>query len=609
MHILKEYFGYPSFRGIQEEIIQSIGSGNDTLGLMPTGGGKSITFQVPALSMEGVCIVVTPLIALMKDQVMHLKKMGIKAEAIYSGIHRNEIIKILDNAIYDAVKFLYVSPERLANELFLAKLAYMKVCFITVDEAHCISQWGYDFRPSYLKINELRRLLEGVPVLALTATATPHVVSDIVEKLEFGKHGTTDVCQENSEAYEPRVFSMSFKRSNISYVVRYTEDKDRELVHILTSMKGCAIVYTRNRQKTKDISRMLNEHGVNSTYYHAGLDIAIKDQRQRQWHEDEIRVIVATNAFGMGIDKPNVRIVIHLDCPDSLEAYYQEAGRAGRDGERSYAVLLYSESDKHACSKRINYVFPPKEYIRRVYDSLCFFFYVGIDTGVGARLDFDVNKFCMVYRHYPMVMEGALHILQNAGYIYYNPDGENRARVKIVVPSYELYNLGNISETEEKILTTLLRTYGTLFTDLTFIDFTVICDKCKIDSQRLHVTLKEMSRKGVILYVPRRDIPSITFLRNRVDSESLIIPHSIYEDLRKMYDERAKKMFQYAEQGFEDGYTLNADKAICRQRPVRPRQPLRISCWCYSRHQHCAQFLGQHRRDVYPERLEDRLQR
>lgn len=534
---------------------------------MPTGGGKSITFQVPALTKEGVCIVVTPLIALMKDQVMHLKQMGLRAEAIYSGIHRNEIIKILDNAIFGAVKFLYVSPERLGNELFLAKLAYMKVCFITVDEAHCISQWGYDFRPSYLEINKMRALLEGVPVLALTASATPHVVDDIIRNLEFGKHATSDSpSSPSAEEYTPHVFSMSFKRANISYVVRFTDDKERELLHILSSVQGCAIVYTRNRQKTKDISRMLNEHGVSATYYHAGLDIAIKDQRQEQWHDDQVRVIVATNAFGMGIDKPDVRLVIHLDCPDSLEAYYQEAGRAGRDGKRSYAVLLYAKSDRHAWNRHLGTIFPSREYIRRVYDHLCFFFYVGIDSGAGAKLDFDVNRFCTVYKHYPAILEGALNILNNAGYIFYNPDGENRARVKIKVPSYELYTFSSITPFEEEVLTAMLRLYGTLFTDVTYIDFALICNRCKTDSQRLHLTLKELARKGIIIYVPRRDIPSITFLQDRVESSRLIIPRAIYEDLQGRYQERARKMFEYAEQGYDDGCMLDASKATCRQR-------------------------------------------
>ena len=544
---------------------------------MPTGGGKSITFQVPALTQDGVCIVVTPLISLMKDQVMHLKQMGLRAEAIYAGIHRKEIIKILDNAIFGAVKFLYVSPERLGNELFLAKLAYMKVCFITVDEAHCISQWGYDFRPSYLEINKMRALLEGVPVLALTATATPKVVDDIIRNLEFGKHttaddtsltsaGTADTSLTSAREYTPHVFSMSFKRANISYVVRHTEDKERELVHILTSVKGCAIVYTRNRQKTKDISRMLNEHGISATYYHAGLDIAIKDQRQQQWHDGQVRVIVATNAFGMGIDKPDVRLVIHIDCPDSLEAYYQEAGRAGRDGQRSYAVLLYAKSDRHAWNRHLGMVFPSREYIRRVYDHLCFFFYVGIDSGAGAQLDFDMNRFCTVYKHYPAILEGALNILHHADYIYYNPDGENRARVKIKVPSYELYTFSSITPHEEEVLTAMLRMYGTLFTDLTFIDFNMLCSKCRIDDQRLHLTLKELARKGVIVYVPRRDIPSITFLRDRVESSRLIIPRAIYEDLHDMYIERAKKMFEYAEQGYGDDCMLHSSKATCRQR-------------------------------------------
>ena len=353
--ILQQYWGYPDFRGIQENIIRSIGEGRDTLGLMPTGGGKSITFQVPALAKEGVCIVVTPLIALMKDQVDHLIERGIKAAAIYSGMTRQEIIKTLENAIFGGLKLLYISPERLSSELFMAKFRHMNVSFITVDEAHCISQWGYDFRPSYLHIAEIRKLKPSVPVLALTATATLNVVDDIQERLNFK---------------EKNVFRMSFERKNLCYVVRMASDKDAELVHILNAVKGSAIVYVRSRKRTKEISQLLNKNKIKSTYYHAGLEHFTKDIRQQEWQRDEIRVMVATNAFGMGIDKPDVRMVIHMDCPDSLEAYFQEAGRGGRDGQKAYAVLLYNPSDARKLHKRIDDSFPEKDYIRKVYDSL-----------------------------------------------------------------------------------------------------------------------------------------------------------------------------------------------------------------------------------------------
>lgn len=356
--LLKQYWGYDDFRGIQREIIESIGSGHDTLGLMPTGGGKSITFQVPALAQEGTCIVITPLIALMKDQVDHLLRRGIRAAAIYSGLTHEEIIVTLENCIFGNVRILYVSPERLSSELFQTKLRHMRVSFITVDEAHCISQWGYDFRPSYLEIAKIRKLVPDAPVLALTATATPAVVKDIQDKLTLKTERTFNV------------FRMSFERTNLTYVVRHTTDKRKELIHILNSVKGTAIVYARSRRRTKEFSEMLNEAGIPATFYHAGLDTTVKDERQQAWQHDQVRVMVSTNAFGMGIDKPDVRLVIHIDCPDSIEAYFQEAGRAGRDGFKAYAVLLYNDADERKLEKRIADTFPEKDYIRQVYEHL-----------------------------------------------------------------------------------------------------------------------------------------------------------------------------------------------------------------------------------------------
>ncbi|WP_337637513.1 ATP-dependent DNA helicase RecQ, partial [Hallella sp.] len=377
--ILKKYWGYSEFRGIQREIIESIGAGKDTLGLMPTGGGKSITFQVPAIAQDGVCIVVTPLIALMKDQVSHLKQKGIQAAAIYSGQARSEIIKILENAIFGAVKLLYVSPERLASDIFLVKLKHMKVSFITVDEAHCISQWGYDFRPSYLQIAEIRHVKPDAPVLALTATATRRVMDDIMERLQFR---------------EKKVFRMSFKRDNLAYVVREALDKYAELLHILKSVEGSAIIYTRSRRRSKVVSEWLEQQGVSATFYHAGLEPAIKDERQKLWQTDKKRVMAATNAFGMGIDKPNVRLVIHLDCPDSVEAYFQEAGRAGRDGKKAYAILLWNGHDHAVLAKRIKTTFPSKEIVRDVYDHLAYFFQVGLGSGNGHTFTFNIDQFC-----------------------------------------------------------------------------------------------------------------------------------------------------------------------------------------------------------------------
>ena len=547
---LKRYFGYDSFRSIQLDIIRSIGSGRNTLGLMPTGGGKSITFQVPALVMDGVCIVISPLIALMKDQVQHLKKRGIKAEAIYSGLSHKEVQRILDNTIFGAVKFLYISPERLSNKLFLAKLYYMKVCFIVVDEAHCISQWGHDFRPSYMQISKLLQILLDhadtqanknnsdhftiPPVLALTATATKQVIKDITRSLSI----------EPEDAEHWNVLSMSFRRKNLSYVVRNTEDKFRELMHIVNSVDGSVIVYTRNRERTKELSDMINAEGISATFYHAGLDFSIKERRQDQWQADEVRIMVATNAFGMGIDKTNVRLVIHMDCPDSIEAYFQEAGRAGRDGERAYAVLLCNGSDTSALTKRINTTFPPKEYIRQVYEHLAYYFELAINCGEGVRYEFNESEFCRRFKHYPTHLEHALAILQNAGYINYEHDHTDRARVIITTSRYELYDL-NLSHTEEKIINALLRNYGTLFTDMTFIDFSLLCRKTALTTEAIHQDLKSLAQRRVIRYLPPRQIPIITYLRQRTDVEHIKIDHEIYEDARQRLKTHIDSMLQY----------------------------------------------------------------
>lgn len=544
-YLLRQHFGYDSFRSIQLDIIQSIGSGHDTLGLMPTGGGKSITFQIPALAMDGICIVISPLIALMKDQVQHLKERGIKAEAVYSGLSKKETHQILDNAAFGAVKFLYVSPERLSNRLFLAKLYYMKVCFITVDEAHCISQWGYDFRPSYLKINELRKVLPSAPILALTATATPAVVTDIQEQLEFGKHNNL----------KPQVFSMSFRRENLSYVVRQADDKFQELLHIICSVRGSVIVYTRNRERTKEVADKLCEEGISATFYHAGLDFSIKEKRQDDWQQDKVRVMVATNAFGMGIDKPDVRLVIHMDTPDSIEAYYQEAGRAGRDGKRAYAVLIYNGQDRTNLLRHVKTAFPPKDYIKKVYDHLAYFFELAINSGEGARYDFNEYLFCRRFKHHPLHLEAALAILQNSGYITYSIDNENKARVMICVTRNELYNINFLTPDEEKALNALLRHYGTLFTDMTYIDNEAIMRHTALSQDELHMTLKSLAERRIIRYVPPRHKPMITYPRQRVDSAHMIIPRNVYETMQERMSERVSKMLQYID-----------DNATCRER-------------------------------------------
>ena len=453
--ILKKYWGYDDFRGIQQEIIESILAGHDTLGLMPTGGGKSITFQVPAMAMEGVCIVITPLIALMKDQVSNLRKRGILASAIYSGLSHDNILQTLENAIFGGVKILYVSPERLASPLFLEKLRHMKVSFICVDEAHCISQWGYDFRPSYLSISDIRKEKPDTPVLALTATATPEVIDDIQRRLNFRER-----C----------VFKMSFARKNLAYIVRHTSNKSAELIHILNNVKGSAIVYVRSRQRTKEYADTLNGTGISATYYHAGLENAEKDKRQKAWQEDQVRVMVATNAFGMGIDKPNVRCVIHIDCPDCIEAYFQEAGRAGRDGKKSYAVLLYDHSDKAKLLRRINDTFPDKEFIRQVYDQLAYFYQIAVGSGYNAIFEFPVERFCRVYKHFPIPTISALNILTRAGYIEFKEEDEAQSRLMFCIERDELYRLRGNDPQEDAIIVALLRNYTGLFQGYQYID-------------------------------------------------------------------------------------------------------------------------------------------
>ena len=530
--ILHQYWGYDDFRGIQREIIESIGSGHDTLGLMPTGGGKSITFQVSALAQEGTCIVITPLIALMKDQVDHLRRLGIRAAAIYSGLAREEIIITLENCIFGDIRILYVSPERLSSELFQTKLRHMRVSFITVDEAHCISQWGYDFRPSYLEIAKIRKLLPGVPVLALTATATPQVVDDIQQKLGF-----------SSEAH---VFRMSFERQNLAYVVRQAADKREQLIHILNSLKGSAIVYARSRKRTKEFADLLNEAGIPATFYHAGLDAAVKDERQQAWQRDEVRVMVATNAFGMGIDKPDVRLVIHIDCPDSIEAYFQEAGRAGRDGRKAYAVLLYNNADQRKLEKRIADTFPEKDYIRQVYEHLAYFYQIGVGSGYNHTFEFNIDKFCHAFHHFPIQVDSALKILNRAGYIEYTEEQENQARVMFTLSRNDLYRLENTSPNEEKIITSLLRNYGGLFTDYNYIDESFIASQTALQPHQVYMTLKSLSERHILHFIPQKKTPYIRYTQRREDMEQLQIRPVIYEERKEQFCQRIHAIIDYA---------------------------------------------------------------
>ncbi len=540
--ILKRYWGYDDFRGIQREIIESICAGHDTLGLMPTGGGKSITFQVPALAMEGTCIVVTPLIALMKDQVHHLHQLGIRAEAIYSGLQHQEILRILENCILGSVKLLYVSPERLGSELFQKKLMHMQISFITVDEAHCISQWGYDFRPSYLEIANIRLLCPSAPVLALTATATPHVVDDICKRLEI-----EDKTKDTKEKTSFNVFRMSFERKNLAYLVRHADDKHYEIINTLQQASGSAIIYVRSRRHAKEISEYLCEAGLSATFYHAGLEHTEKDQRQRDWQHDRTRIMVATNAFGMGIDKPDVRTVIHYECPDSLEAYFQEAGRAGRDGKPAQAILLYNNSDNAKLQKRIADTFPEKDYIRQVYEHLAFYYQIATGDGYGVSHEFNIDEFCLRFRHFPIRVHSALQILQRAGYIDYDEEADNQARARFLVSREDLYRLEQVTPDEERVIVALLRNYGGLFADYGYIDESMVAQQAGISQPQCYEILKVLSQRQLISFIPQKKVPYIRYMQRREDKEHVILPRSIYEERRKQYELRIKAMLQYAE--------------------------------------------------------------
>ena len=528
--ILKQYWGYDRFRGIQEDIIDSISKNKDTLGLMPTGGGKSITFQVPALAKEGMCLVITPLIALMKDQVQNLKKRGIKALAIYSGMSRQDIIITLENCIFGNYKFLYISPERLDTEIFRTKLRKMHISMITVDESHCISQWGYDFRPAYLKIAEIRELLPDVPVLALTATATPEVVKDIQARLHF-RH--------------KNVFRMSFERNNLAYIVRKTENKTAELLHILRSMPGSAIVYVRNRRRTKEITELLNNEHITADFYHAGLDDATKDIRQRRWQSGESRVMVATNAFGMGIDKPDVRIVIHMDLPDSIEAYFQEAGRAGRDGQKAYAVILYAKSDKTTLHKRIPDTFPEKEYIRDVYEHLQYYYQMAMGDGLDCVREFNIEDFCRKFKYFPVPVDSALRILTQAGYLEYTAEQDSTSRILFTIRRDELYRLREMGEDMDRLIQAVLRSYTGVFTDYTYINEDSLAIRTGLTRRQIYEMLVHLAKLRIVSYIPHKKTPYIIYTRERVEAQRIHISPEVYEHRKARYETRINAMLDY----------------------------------------------------------------
>ncbi len=530
--ILKRYWGYTDFRSIQLDIIRSITAGNDTLGLMPTGGGKSLTFQVPAMALEGMTIIVTPLIALMKDQVENLRQRGIKAAAIHSGQSHEEILKHLDNSVFGAYKCLYVSPERLGTDIFREKLKRMKVSFITIDEAHCISQWGYDFRPAYLEIARIREILPDIPVLALTATATPRVIDDICRQLHFNPN-------------RKNVFRMSFARDNLHYIVRRTSDKTAELAHILNSVKGSAIVYTRSRKGTTEIMQALQNEGFTALNYHAGLSEADKDVRQKAWQEDAVRVMVATNAFGMGIDKPDVRLVIHMNLPDSIEAYYQEAGRAGRDGQTAYAVLLYDNADHGKMLRRIPETFPEKEYIGEVYDKLAYFFQLAVDDGNQVTYEFSLEKFCINFRLFPVPVISALNILTRAGYIVFRDEEESTSRLMFLIGRDELYRLRLLGGVTEEVINAVLRLYGGMFSDYVRIDESRIAHEAGVSGKEVYEALKTLTHTRILHYIPKKRTPYITYATQRV--KKIELPREVYEDRKEDYTHRVKAILDYAE--------------------------------------------------------------
>lgn len=538
--ILENYWGYSSFRPLQEDIINSVYNGKDTLGLMPTGGGKSITFQVPAMAMDGICIVVTPLIALMKDQVDNLRKRGIKALAVYSGMQYQEILTAYDNAVLGDFKFLYISPERLNTSLFIQKLQAMKVSMLVIDEAHCISQWGYDFRPAYLNIVKIRPYIcEKAPILALTATATKDVIEDIQNQLYFRAKN---------------LFSKSFERKNITYSVKNVEDKVSELCNILNKTNGCTLIYVRNRNKTKEVSDILNSQGFVSDYFHAGLSSYDKILKQENWKSDKVRIMVCTNAFGMGIDKPDVRLVIHIDLPNSIEEYFQEAGRAGRDEKSALALILKYPKDINTLKKRVVDSFPERDFIKKVYENLCYFFQVAEGFGQNEYFKFNIYTFVHTYKLSVQQTHHALKILTLAGYIDYQDNVDNKSRIEIIITRQEMY-LFDLSDIESDILNYILRKYTGIFSDFIPIDEVEISHKLNYKRKDVYNILISLAKRKIISYIPASQEPLIGFQLPRQDMKYIYLSKEVYNDRLTRYRERIGFVCEYVTQ-----------KVLCRSR-------------------------------------------
>lgn len=529
--ILKQYWGYDDFRPLQHDIIESVAAGKDTLGLLPTGGGKSVIFQVYSLSEEGMCLVITPLIALMKDQVENLNRKGIKALSLHSGMSPMEIKIAVDNAAWGDYKFLYVSPERLTSDRFIERLKTMRINLITVDEAHCISQWGYDFRPSYLKIAAIREFFPAVPILALTATATPRVIGDIQDKLHFREHNA---------------MSVSFARSNLVYMVREKEDKQGYLVRTIQKARGSGVVYVRNRKATREIRDLLVRNDISADFYHAGLSAGVRSARQDDWISGKTRVIVATNAFGMGIDKPDVRFVIHVDPPDSLEAYFQEAGRAGRDGKKSVAVLLFNHSDKLKLKKHLSVNFPDVAYIRKVYESMCNYLQIAVGFGKDQVYDFPFGVFAETYKMQAAMVYHSLKILQRQGYVEFTEEIETPSRVYFVVDRDDLYKFQVANELFDNFIKLLLRSYTGLFTGYVVIDEQLLASRAGTSTEVIVNYLAKLRSHKIIDYIPRKRTPYILMARERIAMERITFTKENYDDRKKDFLDRVEAVIHYA---------------------------------------------------------------